>query len=1118
MAININTNVAVPQQTGFGVELPSERLAREIPQPSNVPSTAEQDYFSGVPPQAVPTQEVAPAETPFQGYQFSNEPVEDATLVNSPTPEITPELQGEELIKQQQRANYANTDWDSRAELKQTFGEAIKTPEEGSIWHARDTLVNSATKQDIGYEVKEGKKLPLGTTGLNYIQNSLGLDNKVQAANTLTTSVLSFIQMLPSTKEGGSVSAESDIADFLNLDDNADPETRRNVEKELTPEQGAQFLGKALNERAKASKAVAGMETTTQEQGMFSNEAAGQVALNSAIDAGILSEVINKDGKQVLRLTPKGTELAWNSRGLVNKLAEGSGGRSQIFPVTDTGEYQGVMSKIRKPDRNKPSIAAEKYSTPAEILETKRISGSIPLQIPTAKLTIVGLLAKLARKELESGQAKDEKIAKKSGAARLFNLDGKGAGERKATIALADLERDLKYLSNNFLEGNLRFAQHFEDNSTHRLYNDSTDANLQRSKTQRAVYVPVATPIQVNKATFNGISAQQAKSFWEAVGNGNWDKRAKGNAAEMAFLFGLGHAMAPDTDDKTPMAIMQSVTPEKLFQWADTGKKLLAATRMISDGGKKAVADFAGTAIGEFDINQLPPDLKVVINNLISDPDFNRENFGYRLQGYIDAYNYQQAKQTGGAFTPFVTTAIDMNSAGRAMMAMDIGNLDVLERVGLIWNYIDNELGSTQPFGNPRSFFTEACADTAVSAVFNSSRPEIQKQVTDLFKKYSGDKEFTKSFSKNVLLTTDYGKALQYHIEEARNFWFKYPEFSEEFSSITGLNEVQAIDKINELYGATLRSITDTFQYSLPKDMVRTLQMMGTMFSFKGMMDEIIPLGGNMFIPTGDAVMITNSQGDSKRIEMTKAMFDPIARAAGKKISDIHGKDFHYTPDVGSAAANQIGPLFGQYRESMVLLKTMLAVNGGKKAADMLFLQPVFDNFIVDSQSLAQIMYYANNKAVPEVLKWDIQTSIWEDFSKKLDDSFKELSKIGTIFIDHNSKYYGLFSNIDRDFKYILEQENKPLAKDKQLSDKQKQFKADLEKYGYTYLENRDSNETFNAQLTGSQISSLIKSYMAYKDMKSKAKKWIKDGLDDKRKAQERVNSIARAGMIAFMN
>jgi len=1117
MAININTNVAVPQQTGFGVELPSERLAREVPQVQSIPSTAEQDYFAGVPPQVAPVEE-APAETPFQGYQFSDAPVEDPTLVNAPTLEITPELQGEELIRQQQRANYANTDWDSRAELKQTFGEAIKTPEEGSIWHARDSLVNSATKQDIGYEVRDGKKLPLGTTGLNYIQNSLGLDNKVQAANTLATSVLSFIQMLPATKEGGSVSAESDLSDFLNLDDNADPETRRDVEKELTPEQGAQFLGKALNERARASKAVAGMETSVQEEGMFSNEAAGQVALNSAIDAGILSEVTNQDGKQVLRLTPKGTELAWNSRGLVNKLAEGSGGRSQIFPVTDTGEYQGVMSKIRKPDRNKPSIDSERYKTPPEILEAKRIAGSIAMQVPAAKLTIVGLLAKLARKELETGQAKDEKVAKKSGAARLFNLDGKGAGEREAIIALADMDRDLKYLSTNFLEGNLRFSPHFEDNSTHRLYNDSTDANLQRSKIQRAVIVPVATPIQVSKETFNGISNQQAKSFWQAVGNNNWDKRPQGKAAEIAFLFGLGHAMSPDTDDKTPMSIMQSVTPEKLIQWADIGKKLIAATRMISDNGKKAVADFAGTSIGDFDINQLPPDLKTVINNLISDPDFNRENFGYRLQGYIDSYNYQQAKLTGGAFTPFVTTAIDKNSAGRAFMAMDIGNLDVLERVGLIWNYIDNELSSTQPFGNPRSFFTDACADTAVGAVFNSSRPEVQKQVTDLFKKYAGDKEFTKSFSKSVLLTTDYGKAIQFHADDARKFLFKNPEFADEFKSITGFNDVQAIDKINELYGATLRSITDTFQYSLPKDMVRTLQMVGTMFSFKGMMGETIPLGGNMFIPTGDSVMISNPNGDAKKIQMTKSRFDPIARAKAKTIPDIHGKEIHYVPDIGSAAANQIGPLFGQYRESMVLLKTMIAVNGGKKSADMLFLQPVFDNFIVDSQSLAQVMYYANNKAVPEVFKWDIQTPIWKDFAKKLDNSFEELSKIGTIFVDRNSKYYGLFANIDREFKYILEQESKPSAKDKQLSDKQKQFKSDLAKYGYTYLENRDSNESFNAQLTGSQISSLIKSYMTYKDMNSKAKKWINDGLADKRKAQSQVDRIASAGMIAFMN
>jgi len=91
-----------------------------------------------------------------------------------------------------------------------------------------------------------------------------------------------------------------------------------------------------------------------------------------------------------------------------------------VSPLYGAMSGEGAMGKLLNPS------------------EAKRIAGSIPLQIPTAKLTIVGLLAKIARKELETGQAKDEKVAKKSGAARLFNLDGKGAGEREATIALAD--------------------------------------------------------------------------------------------------------------------------------------------------------------------------------------------------------------------------------------------------------------------------------------------------------------------------------------------------------------------------------------------------------------------------------------------------------------------------------------------------------------------------------------------------------------------------------------------------------------------------------------------------------------------------------------------------------
>jgi hypothetical protein len=1131
--ITINTNVAVPQQ-GVQVETPSERLAKQVPQPTLQPvvpeiSAAEQEYFGGAATQAVPEVPMQRASAPEpQQFQFTSENIEDPTLANIPQVELTPELQGQELIKQQQRANYGNIDFETREELKGVFGDAIKATEEGTVWKTRGDLINSATKQSIGYELTPGKPLPVGTTGLNYIQNSLGLENKVQAANALTTAVLSFSQMLPATTIKSDVlSSEMDIEELFGVDNtDKDPDTIREMRKEVTPEQAAQFLGKALGERAKAAKAISNI-TPQDEDVVTSYEAAGQTALNAAIDSGLMQEVVTATGQKAIRLTPYGTEVAWNSRGLVNKLSEGSGGRSQIFPVTSTGDYQGVMSQIRRGDKIKQTIAKDKYQTPEAITQAKVIAGSIAKQIPTAKFTIVGLLAKLARQELEAGIALDEKTAKKTGAARLFNLDGKQ--DKEAKIALADLDRDLNYLAGNFLEGNPRYSQYFEDNSTHRLYDDSTDANMQRSKTQRAVYVGTPTPIQVKAEPFVGVSLSEAKAFWSSIAQGNWDKKAQGKAAEMNFLLTIGHVMSPDTDDKTVLSLFASVTPEKMEQYADIGKKLIAITRMISDEGKLAVAEFAGTSKGAFDVNQLPQELQAVIKKLITDPEFDRENFGYKLQGYIDAYNYLQAKQNGTAFTPFVTTAIDMNSAGRAFLAMDVGNLNILERVGLIWNYTENELTSTQPFGNPRSFFVQATIDKAVNKVFNSSKPEVINSVKNLFSKYKEDKNFTKSYAKSVLLTTDYGKAAQYHVDDARKFLLKNPEFAEELALVTGLpNTLEPLaELVNKLYYAGLTEVTDSFQYALPKDMVRSLQMVGSMFSFKGMFNETIPLGGSMFMPTGDSVLVSNPTGDTKKINLTRTLFDPLAKAEQKAIKKFNKEtgqyyEEDYNPDLGSAAANQIGPLFGQYRESMVLIDTMLAVNGSKaKATDMLFVQPVFDNFILDSQSLAQFMYYANNKAAPKVLNWDIQTPIWEDFSQKLIAGIKEVEQLGTVMIPKNGKYYGVFSNIDREYKFLKEKD----AKD--LSPREKMFMKSVEEHGYEYVEDRDNQENFVGQLTGKQIGMLVKDYILYKEImgraveknaRSKKEKWIDEGLKKKKAAMASVQKLASEDRIYFMN
>jgi len=1052
--ININTNVAVPQQTNYGVELPSERLAREVPPPTptTVIPPAEQEYFSGATTEAVPPPSSSPVES-APTFQFAEQNPEQPTILNVPQQEITPQLQGEELIRQQKRANYGNIDWDTREGLKEVFGESIKTAEEGAIWNTRNQLIDAATKQGVGFQVTEGKTLPNGMSGLNYIQNSLGLENNVQAANALTTAGLSLMQMLPATSfKDKNLSYESDLESLLGeTSSSSEPKTFKEMEKELTPEQAAQFMGKILSERARAAKAL-NPNMQAEETTLVSNDAAGQVGINALLDSGLIQEV-DKDGKKAIRLTPKGTELAWSSRGLVQRLAEGSGGRSQIFPATDTGEYQGVMKNIRRGDKIKPTISQEKFSKPTEVTEAQRIVGSIAKQIPTAKLTVVAMLAKLARQEVEQGVAQNEAVAKKSGAARLFNLDGKLPDLKAADtkIALETADRELKYIADNYKEGNLRFSTHWADNSTWRLYDDSVDANMQRSKTMRAIYVGTPLPIKVSSEPFRGLSVKEVNSFVDAIASNNWNKRTLGKAAEINFLSILGHIMAEDTDDKTPQYFALSVTPEKLDQWAQIGETLIDATRIISDQGRQAVADFASSSQGDFDVKQLPPKVADVIQRLITDPTFDRENFGFRIQGYIDAFNYKQAKQLGGSFTPLSTSAIDMNSAGRAWLALDIGNTKILERVGLIWNFTDDVLSSTQQQGNPRSLFVKTCIESSVDKVFNSSKPEVRRAVKDLFSKNVEDKEFTKSFSKKVLLTTDYGKAIQYHADEAAKFLEKNPVFATEFETITGYNRKEAIDSINQLYSATLNDPATLWQYQLPKDMVRTLEMLGTMFAFKGMMNDTIPLGGNMFRPTGDEVLVQNFKGDTKKIQMTKVLFDPLARAKDKEIKDIHGEKVHFSPDLGSAAANQIGPIFGQYRESMVMLKTLLALNSGKKASDMLFMQPVFDNFILDSQSFMQALYYANNKAVLEVSDWDMQTTIAEDFKSKLREKLAEISKLGTVFVDRNSKLYGIYSTLDREYNFINEQLQKPNVADRLLTDSQVRFKEALDKLGYVY-------------------------------------------------------------------
>ena len=51
------------------------------------------------------------------------------------------------------------------------------------------------------------------------------------------------------------------------------------------------------------------------------------------------------------------------------------------------------------------------------------------------------------------------------------------------------------------------------------------------------------------------------------------------------------------------------------------------------------------------------------------------------------------------------------------------GNYDILQRVGLVWEYLsDNEFQDTQPEGDPRRYFTQVAKRQSIDTTFGPDK------------------------------------------------------------------------------------------------------------------------------------------------------------------------------------------------------------------------------------------------------------------------------------------------------------------------------------------------------------------------------------------------------------
>lgn len=1040
------------------------------------------------------------------------------------------EMEKSDRARDMRSVGIFSASYEDAAELKSQFGSAVGTKDVvtilGTARRLGESLAEMSVSGDIDMQLEPGQDkmsgLDLLKTGFN--STATEVTRNLVATAAMTLPVLSGNMRVSLTDENGQEDASS-LKAFLGGDFTFGTSEK---ETKLTKEAFIPILGHTFAEVSKLSKNV------TDEQGRpidpkslpassVSSAVSGMLIYKALENRGILVTKKDENGVEQPYLSPiVGHDTLMATHGMAAAFGQAKVGKSTTTPGTNTGESKTAQRITRHGDLDRKN--KEKVD---KVSDSKIILNRTPLVTSPTKAWIAGMLFSEAKRSLLS----NDPVALKNAAAVLnVELDEPPREPSKYKQYQAEMMqkiskamRSLQGFSEHLKVGSPRFNTWWEDYVVHRLYADSNDANMQRDLIARASIGAVEVPFSVSSTPAyhkTGISSKEAAAYWtdikdlvEDAGRESYHLESD-RMKEMSFLLTVAHALdigktaggVNTTKSTHPRDWLTLMTPEFMAKAASIGSRLQT---LIPSSSKDI-------AMGLSDPAKIPvtPEQRVILNELLSGSD--KKTWGFKAQAYLDMARYVDAKNRGIPFTPRVTTAIDMNSAGRAFQGMDIGSRQVAERVGLEWQrYYDDRISNALPHGSPRTYFVGVAIDLGVDKAIGKADPDLSNDIKRLLEEYSeGDVAFIDDFGKKVLLTSDYGKSILFHYAEARSFLRKHPEFASKFKALFN-SEEEAVAAINNIYKHTLQEATSVWQQAVPKDITKVLHMLGTSPEPTGYFGEKMGVGGFISQPIGKSVRI-QGEGIDQVIQLEKMIRSIQAKAKDKGyIDEETGKPVE-APGEGSFDINQIGPMLGQYRESAVVIETMTYLNKNKNPDKILFAQPVFDNFILNAGSFAQYLYTANNIFAPKVFGWDIQTAFKDDYLKQITKVMSEVQKAGEADIGKAGKFYGTTMTLDREYKYLSESETK-------LSPVRQAFLDFLNSPSSGYIppsaDRKDSNV-----ISFKEFSKLVVAFQQFKlyyyeggARKSSLHRWITEGLEVKEQVMRDFRKVARNGDVLFM-
>jgi len=748
-------------------------------------------------------------------------------------------------------------------------------------------------------------------------------------------------------------------------------------------------------------------------------------------------------------------------------------GRSQTVPVGDDGGYIGGLASVRRFDINRFGSG----NTPEKQRQYQALAGQVGKVVNSNNLYFIAALDSLAN----TGSLSPE-LNKRANKILNTSIDDPKMTE-KAKQAKANVRtKRIKALTQNLSEGKVRYSPHFNDPSVNRIYDDTLDMNMQSNTvtrgsiqaSNRGLVVPSKRDVPsgqslVSEAEANSLVASLADSY-----NGEFSAKQK----ELSFLWTLTANLQPEAEIKTIERNLQELTIDRMNEFAEMGGFLKTILPQGSDPATVQAVVNQGLDLSGLQPNEIAMLEKIILRSG-DGKGMGKKNWGFILQSLMDAHSYM----TENSFQPRTLTEIDMNSAGRAFLASDLGgNMgeSILERVGIFYEGLaDPSDPKVIPFGSPREHFFDLAKTLLSQKIY--SKPEQLSEVNNLKhvmdQLHKNDPDFIDDFAKKVLLTTDYGKPINSHGDAAADFLVDYPELN---AVLAKLGDDPAAE-LAKIYADTLSESTAAFQRNAPKQMSMMLAFLNRVPTPQGYFGETIPFGMTRLEASGASV---------SGLQPMVNILDPTARSKAKRFGEEEGAEEKaaYVPDHMSHTVNAVGPVMGQYRESILLAETILAVNGGRDVPD--FFAPVFDNLILDSTSALKFHYAANNVALKKAFNYKMIEAFEADYDAQIKEGFANLPE--KLVLTPGSPYSGIMTYLDDQVDYLerVENDDPRLAKSVKegTGPKTRRFLEAAKERGYvSYKERGDKPLT----ISNRQFIALVDLYYKHNNVKGNIKKWV---------------------------